>query len=397
MKILRLIASVRPESGGPIQGLRTTAEKMAELGHATEIATTDDPDAEHVRSFPFPVHAMGKRIRRFGYSPALTRWVEQHAGRFDAAVIHGLWNHATVAGWQGLVRAGVPYAVYAHGMMDPWFRTTYPLKHTIKQAYWWALQGRVLRDAATVLFTSEEERVQARGVFSGHGYDERVVAYGASEPPAPDAAQAAAFRALVPALGDRRYLLFMSRIHPKKGCDLLIDAFAGIAAQQPELDLVIAGPDQVGLVPEFQRRAAALGIGARLHWPGMLTGDAKWGALRGAEAFVLPSHQENFGIVVAEAMACGLPVLISNKVNIWREVERAEAGIVANDTAEGTRALLAAFVGLDPAARAAMGAAARAEYQRQFSAEGAARDLALVLETAIEEQGLPRAAAGGMR
>lgn len=383
MRILRLIASVRPEYGGPVQGLRMTAAKMAEAGHITEVATTDDPAAPHLRDFPFPVHAMGQRVRRVSYSPELTRWVGENAAAYDAAVIHGLWNHATVAGWRALVRARVPYVVYAHGMMDPWFRGAYPLKHVAKQVYWWALQGRVLRDAAMVLFTSEEERSLAHGMFIGPSYHERVVAYGASEPPAADAAQMAAFHARAPALNGRRYLLFMSRIHPKKGCDLLVDAFAAVAGSDPGLDLVIAGPDETGLVAELKGRVTALGIAARVHWPGMLDGQAKWGAMRGAEAFVLPSHQENFGVVVAEAMACGVPVLISDKVNIWREVEAAGAGLVDSDTPEGTVRLLRRFLALAPATRKAMAAAAREGYEQQFSADGAARDLTQVLEDAI--------------
>ena len=122
------------------------------------------------------------------------------------------------------------------------------------------------------------------------------------------------------------FLLFLSRIHEKKGCDLLLRAFAKIAAEYPELYLVVAGPDPMQLESRLRTQADRAGIGHRVYWPGMLQGAAKYGAFRCAEAFVLPSHQENFGIVVAEALACGTPVLISDQVNIWREILESGVG-----------------------------------------------------------------------
>jgi glycosyltransferase involved in cell wall biosynthesis len=138
--------------------------------------------------------------------------------------------------------------------------------------------------------------------------------------------------------------------------------------------------DRTGLRAELERIAAAEGIAGRIHWPGMLQGAAKWGAFKGAMAFILPSHQENFGIVVAEAMACNTPVLISNKVNIWREVETSGGGLVEPDTQDGALALFERFLALSDEERAAMGRKARLGYESHFSIEGAARDLLAVLE-----------------
>ena len=149
-----------------------------------------------------------------------------------------------------------------------------------------------------------------------------------------------------PELRGKRLALFIGRIHPKKGCDLLIEAYAKVLGQDPDWHLVIAGPDQVGLREDLHYRAAELGIAPTVTWTGMLSGTMKWGALRSAEVFVLPSHQENFGIAVAEALAAGTPTLISNKVNIWREIEADGAGIVAEDTLEGTRQLFQSYVEL---------------------------------------------------
>ena len=147
--------------------------------------------------------------------------------------------------------------------------------------------------------------------------------------------------------------MFLSRIHRKKGCDLLLEAFARLAAET-DLDLVMAGPDEDGLQLALEAQAARLGIAGRVHWTGMLEGDVKWGALRAADAFVLPSHQENFGIAVVEALACGVPVIISDKVNIWPEIAQDKAGIVKEDSAEGTYQGMVEFLAMGPEERLRM-------------------------------------------
>lgn len=246
-----------------------------------------------------------------------------------------------------------------------------------KQIFWTLAEGRVLRDAQSVLFTCEEERLRARGVFNGHPYKERVVLFGTADPEGDPERQKRDFISAFSELQGRKFLLFLSRIHPKKGCDLLLQAFAELAPElSSDLDLVIAGPDQVGWVPELQSLAQRLGIAARVHWPGMLKGDVKWGAFRSADALILPSHQENFGFVVAEAMACFTPVLVSNKVNIWREVEASGCGFVEPDSLDGTRNLIRRFIALPAEGRAEMASKARSGFLKYFDIEVTARDFA---------------------
>ena len=127
-----------------------------------------------------------------------------------------------------------------------------------------------------------------------------------------------------------------------------------LAEAHPDLDLVIAGPDEEGLQTQLEAQAKRLGIDGRVHWTGMLVGDLKWGAFYAGEAFVLPSHQENFGVAVVEALACGVPVLISDKVNIWPDIAQDEAGIVNPDTAEGTYRSMTRLLGMQPEERRGM-------------------------------------------
>lgn len=376
LRVLNIIPSVAPESGGPVEGLLS---QLATL-HGTmtfDVVSLDAPDAPYVKAFPAPITALGlepgepdtrnKFQRHYGYSPKLVPWLRRHVRDYDAVIAHTLWNYATWGSARVLPTCGVPYFVYTHGMMDPWFRRAYPLKHLAKQAFWLVNEGILLRHAQKVLFTAEDERLLARGVFAGHaGYREAVVGYGANAP-SPDVADTAeALKARFPAWAGGRYLLFLSRIHEKKGCDLLIDAFAKVAPHHPDLQLAIVGPDQVGLQPVLQAQAQKLGMGDRIHFPGPLYGADKWNLMRGAEAFVLPSHQENFGVVVAEAMACGTPVLTTNRVNIWREVETAGGGLVEDDTPAGISRLLNRWLALPPAEKAAMRERARAGYEAAF-------------------------------
>jgi glycosyltransferase involved in cell wall biosynthesis len=122
----------------------------------------------------------------------------------------------------------------------------------------------------------------------------------------------------------------------------------------------------------LQRLAEKYGIAGRVHWPGLIGGDVKWGAIRACDAFVLPSHQENFGVAVVESLAVGRPVLISNQVNIWPQIEGDGVGLVDDDTVEGVQRLLRRWFELPAAERDAMAARARASFIARFAMSRAA-------------------------
>ena len=371
LRVLHVIASVDLTTGGPVEGIIQSLKFRNSTSF--EVVSLDAPDALCIKSFPGIVHGVGPATLKYRYTPKLARWIIANGSKFDAAIIHGLWNHASIGGWQGCRTAGLPYVVFPHGMMDPWFRKAYPLKHWIKQLFWW-IQGRVLRDASEVLFTCEEEKLLAQGVFFGFHYKPCTVAYAAADAAAFSIAETSAFQASVPELRDRPYLLFIGRVHEKKGCDLLIEGFSR-AVKRQDLQLVIAGPVSERLGSSLKNMAKLLGVSDRIHWAGMITGEAKAGAFRGADAFVLTSHQENFGIAVAEALAYGRPVLISDQVNIWREIESGCGGFVAPDTIDGATQIITKWEQLSNQERQQMAKAARAVYERNFTVSAAARDL----------------------
>lgn len=378
IRILRALHSLAPTGGGPVAGVRSITPLLAARGVQTEIVSVDDPDRGHTCA-DARCHALGPSHHSNGYCRQLRPWLRRELPRFDAVVVHGMWQYHGYAVSREARRLGVPYFVYPHGMLDPWFNRTYPLKHLKKQLYWWLAEYQVLRHAVGVLFTCEEERRLARTAFRPWRCREVVVHYGCAAPPPPAPAQAAAFAARCPGLGDRPYLLYLGRIHEKKGVDLLLAAYARLAAETRDgrpPALIVAGPcASPAYLAQLQARASTLPAGACVLWPDMLEGDAKWGAFRGAEAFVLPSHQENFGIAVAEALACGTPALVSDQVNIWRELDAAGAGLVAPDTDEGIHRLLARWTGLSANRRGAMRAAAAACFAARFEISRAADSL----------------------
>ena len=376
MRILNVIHSVDPVRGGPGEGLRQMVQATRRIDHVQEVLTLDGPDAAWVRSFPGRIHAIGPVRSVYGYNRAIDPWLAANGARYDALIVHGLWQYHGLAVRRAARVLGKPYFVYPHGMLDPWFKRHYPLKHLKKWLYWPWGDYRVTRDAQAVLFTAEEERTLARQSFAPlYKVREAVVGYGLSPGREAAGASAAQFLAAFPQAQGARLVLFLGRLHVKKGCDLLIEAFAQVASRDPALKLVMAGPDLVGVRPSLEQLAQRLGVADRILWTGMLEGPAKWSALRAAEVFVLPSHQENFGIAVAEALAAGVPVLVSTKVNIWREIVAAGAGFAEEDTGPGTLALLERWLSLDADGRAAVARRAAPCFESNFHVDSAARRL----------------------
>jgi glycosyltransferase involved in cell wall biosynthesis len=256
-----------------------------------------------------------------------------------------------------------------HGMLDPYFNRPYLTKFAKKWPYWFLAERHLIGDAHRIFFTSEAEQQLAAKSMWPYKANGIVVPYGISGPNGNPELYRQSFLNLWPAIRGKRFLLFLGRVHPKKGCDLLVEGLAAATAGDPGLHLVMAGPDQTGWKAKLEARAAELKVGDRIHWPGMLEGDAKWGAFYSAEAFVLPSHQENFGIAVVEALACGVPVLISDKVNIFDEIRKDGAALVESDTLEGTTSLIRRWLALSPEEKRAMQQAARRSFESRFNSQ----------------------------
>jgi glycosyltransferase involved in cell wall biosynthesis len=389
MRILHAIHSMSLTGGGPSTVVREMALTAYKGGtYQTEVICLDPPGAPFLECEGVPVHGVGPGIGKYGFTLRLDRWLEENLSRFDGVVVNGLWQYHGYAVWKAC-RGKKPYVVFPHGMLDPWFKKSYPTKHRKKALYWAVIERRLLRDATGVMFTSPTEAELAPHTFRHSEWTSCVVPYGTVAPAGEPELQIERFYAACPELRDKNFILFIGRLHKKKGCDLLIQAFAQMYRDHPETHLVIAGPDEERLKPELSSLATAGGVCDRVHFPGMLRGDVKWGAFYAAEVFALPSHQENFGVAVVEALACGTPVLISNQVNIWREIVGDEVGLVEEDNLAGTSRLLARWRDLTTAERAEMAKKCRPTFQRRYDVSGLPRILVEQLSHSRQDELVP--------
>ena len=378
-----------PSVGGVAAAVLALSRGLARRGHKLDVVVLDEPDvvaavADRGPADNITVHALGSGLTSYRYSRTLWPWLRQHGGDYDRVIVNGIWQYLSFAAWRRYAGSSVPYYVFPHGMLDPWFKETFPLKHLKKWLYWPWAEYRVLRDAAAVIFTAEEERFRARKSFWLYRCREKVSPLGVEAPPISSNAKSE-FLSRYPQLQNSRNFLFLGRLHPKKGCDILLEAFARFRSND-SISLILAGPDQVGWESDLRRQVTRLNLTNRVVFTGMLEGSMKQGAFASAEAFVLPSHQENFGISVVEALAVSVPVLISNRVNIWREIEADRAGYVESDDLAGTTRLVQRWIDTAPAEREMIRQNARRCFEQRFEINRAVDSLLQILNETLTAQ-----------
>ena len=389
LKILQLVHTLDPSVGGVAVAVLALSRGLARRGHKLDVVVLDEPDvvaavADRGPADNITVHALGSGLTSYRYSRTLWPWLRQHGGDYDRVIVNGIWQYLSFAAWRRYAGSSVPYYVFPHGMLDPWFKETFPLKHLKKWLYWPWAEYRVLRDAAAVIFTAEEERFRARKSFWLYRCREKVSPLGVEAPLISSNAKSE-FLSRYPQLQNSRNFLFLGRLHPKKGCDILLEAFARFRSND-SISLILAGPDQVGWESDLRRQVTRLNLTNRVVFTGMLEGSMKQGAFASAEAFVLPSHQENFGISVVEALAVSVPVLISHRVNIWREIEADRAGYVESDDLAGTTRLVQRWIDTAPAEREMIRQNARRCFEQRFEINRAVDSLLQILNETLTAQ-----------
>ena len=373
MKLLHVIRTMDPAWGGPVEGVTNFTRQAVARGHHAEVVCLDPPASPWIKNVSVKVNALGNaRYGNFGYSRRLDWWLQANAPRFDALIANGIWMYFSAATRRAALRAGVPYFVFTHGALDPWFAKHYPHKQVKKSIYWLLFEHQVLRDAEAVLFTTTEEKQLSQGAFWPYQCNALVTGYGVTDPLPVQELEVSSQQArlqleeLAPGIRGKKFILFLARLHEKKGIDLLLQAMARTRQQSSDYRFVIAGPGDPSYVASLKAQAASLHVDDITVWTGPLYAKTKWAAMRCADAYILPSHQENFGISVAEALACGVPVLITDKINIWREIQAAHGGLVEPDDTDGITRLLQRWFALNPQEKECMRESARACFQEHF-------------------------------
>ncbi|MEX2453579.1 MAG: glycosyltransferase [Rhodospirillaceae bacterium] len=390
MRILHAIANLSAETGGPPKACLGMAQGMARRGHDVSIHTTNFDgavDADVPLEAPVDMGGVSVRYHQVQFprflkrSAALRRALDRAVPACDLVHIHSLYLYHDWAAAAACRRSGVPYVIMPHGSLDPFiWRRHRGRKRIVERLF----QNRDLERAAAIHYTTEDERRLAapfarnpRAIVVGNGIDPAEFA---TLPPK------GRFRALHPETGDRPIVLFLGRLNFKKGLDLLAPAFGKVLAAGHDAHLVLAGPpeDMEDKTRGWLREAGAL---ERTSFTGMISGEERLAALADAAMFVLPSYSENFGIAVAEASACGLPVVISDAVNICHDVAAAGAGLVSACDADAVAANMIALLA-DPVRARAMGERGARMVREKFSWDGIAGELEAAYGRVLSGTGL---------
>lgn len=395
LRVLHVIPSVWDGSGGPTRAVIEMCRALAaaEPTALSDIATTDHGlTAEwraYVESRLPPTTALHvfpeSRWLDPGWSLPLARWVWRHVRAYDVVHVHALLNGTSAAAMLLARRRGVPYVVRPLGTLS---RYTFANRRArLKRVYHALVDGPALRACGAVQFTAPQEATKAAGRFPAgreiviplpFDVDGEVGRAGRDRPATP---------------GGVPEILFMARLHPVKGLDVLLPAAARLRAAGTPFRLTIAGAGS----PEYERWVRAeverLGLDDLVELTGHASGEAKRALLARADVFALPSHQENFGVAIVEALAAGLPVVISREVDIWPDVDRYGSGIAVESDPARVADALAALLG-DVERRARCGAAGRRQVADLYSPEAVGRGLARVYrELAAGAPGAPAASA----
>jgi glycosyltransferase involved in cell wall biosynthesis len=262
----------------------------------------------------------------FKYSKPLARWLNANVQTFDVVHIHAVFNHASIAAASACRKHHVPYVVRPLGTLDPWSMKQKPLR---KFLFWQVAGKRMVQAAAAVHYTASAEQSAAEESLGlNHG---RVIPLGVETDRPAQADGSEIFTPNLAKLNGHPYVLVLSRLHSKKGLDIFVDAFVSLVQKEDFKDwrLVLAGEGPVEYVQALKQKVSAHDADNIVLFPGWLEGDEKDAFLRGASLLALPSHHENFGLCVMEALAAGVPVLVSPHVNLADEIEAAGAGWIA--------------------------------------------------------------------
>ncbi len=370
LRILHVVSAYYPavRYGGPIRSVHGLAAALARRGHDVHVYTTSvdgdadldvpvdrpvDLDGVNVHYFPVPA------FRRLWWSPALSRRLRETVETFDVVHVHGVFLCPMLAGARAAFRAGVPYVLAPRGMLIG--ELIHRKSRWVKQLWINLFERKTLERAAAIHATAplEGSELLALGLPAPNVH---FIPNGVERPADPAPLSEGPFAAL-----PQRFVLFLSRISWKKGLDRLIDAWQWV----PDLPLVIAGNDDEGYQPQLQERVRSRGLSDRVIFLGPVSDRHKWALYAQAELFVLPSYSENFGNVVAEAMAMGCPVAVTPEVGIANLVESAGAGIVSRGEPKEFAAAVSALLA-DPTRRQAMAASGMTTAREQLSWTGVA-------------------------
>ena len=375
-RVLHVIETMAPREGGPPRVVAGLAAAQRSMGIDAHVLCDDGPLLKEylqhweAQTAGFPsqgVHAMAERpINLISRALALRKWLHKHLRTYDIVHIHQPWRLVPTLAASACRRLGVPYLITPHTALSKWALTQKKMKKALARKLIW---NRLFKAAAGFHALNALEAAEIiETVVGRNGPPVFVVPNGVplaefSGAPLADC-PAIAGAALTPPEGERPFLLFLARLHTMKGPDLLLNAFATAAYGQPALQLAFAGPD-FGMMEQLRRRAAELGLRDRVHFLGLVSGPDRLWLLQNAVCLCQTSRDEGFSLSILEAMACGKPVVISDRCK-FPEVAQYGAGMIVSLSVAEIAAALSLYAN-EPVRRGRDGQAARLLIERFYT------------------------------
>ena len=373
MRILHVIETLAPSYGGPVSIVRQLVRSEHRLGMQVEIATTNSnyPSGTYCHAgtraldsgCDVLVHYLAVGLNPIRYSRTFARFIKASIKKYNIIYIHGLYRFPTTYAAFQARKQHIPYIIRPQGSLDPYLYRQSSRSLLLKRLYERFFDWPNLRGASAIHYVSDMERERAASlgfvtstIVEPNGLDWELYST------LPDRG---AFRAAL-GVGEVSLVLFLGRLNFKKGLDLLIPAFARVRNRHPDAHLAIVGPDNDGYGAKVRGWVTDHGLNERVHFVDQLHDADVIQAYVDADVFVLPSYTENFGMTVVEAMACKLPVVISDQVNIHNEVTESDGGLVTHcdvdEVAKGISGLLG-----DADKRRSMGESGRRYVEEHYS------------------------------
>jgi glycosyltransferase involved in cell wall biosynthesis len=381
MRLLHIVEGLSPALGGMSRVAANLSELFARAGSEVEIITTIAQSSDRIyQPSGVTVQALPRRfVPSWAYAPGLAEIIERAVANADLIHLHGLWLYPHFVASRAAWRARKPYLVSPHGMMDEWALAQGKLK---KQVYGSLIEWRTLQRAAAIHAVSETEATDIKRL--GFTADVVTIPNGINRNEFAQLPNPSVFTTRYPELLNKTIFLFLGRLHPKKGLDLLVKAFTEVAKVRSDTALVFAGPDESGCQLSIASYLDGEGLGGRCLFTGMLGDEERLAALSAAHIFVLPSYSEGFPLATIEALAAGLPVILTEACNV-PDIEEQGAGIIVKPEVSSLQQAMLRLAD-DPTVRKQMGINGRQLALDAYSWDTVAERMGSVYQTVLQQQ-----------
>ena len=326
-KILRIISSLDPEYGGPPAAIVDSTIALNKIGFKVDIVTHDNKESQFVKIKNTTIHNLGPSLLGdYNLNFKFTKWLIQNRSKYDLFIVHGLWQFNTLAARLFLKKK---YYVFVHGQLDPSYKKFF-FNKIKKFIYWNLIEKKNLKDSKFILLTNKKEKDLLNDTYvNTKGLKKKVVGYGILEPKYDTSKVKKIFYKKFKSLKDKDFYIYLGRFHNKKGCEIIMNAVKYFSLRKKPINVLMCGSNNI-YKKYLQKISKDLNIEKNIIWSNFLKNDIKLGALLSSKAMLLPSYGENFGVALVEAMACGIPVLTTNKVNIYNYIIENNAGYISS-------------------------------------------------------------------